>query len=147
MRIGLDTNILVYAEGVNGEAMARISRATLAALPAEGVVLPAQVLGELFAVLTRKAGRTARQARDAVMQWRDSYASVETSSAVLLAAIDLAADHHFAIWDAVIMAAVAEADCRLLLSEDLQDGFSWRGVTVVNPFAEQRHPLLAALIG
>ncbi len=147
MRIGLDTNIPVYAEGVNGEAMAQASRAILAALPTQGVVLPVQVLGELFAVLTRKAGRTPTQARDAVMQWRDSYATAETSSQVLLTAIDLVADHHFAIWDAIIMAAVAEADCRLLLSEDLQDGFSWRGVTVVNPFAEQRHPLLAALIG
>jgi predicted nucleic acid-binding protein len=147
VRIGLDTNIPVYAEGVNGEAMARTSRAILAALPTQDVVLPVQVLGELFAVLTRKAGRTPTQARDAVMQWRDSYATVETSSQVLLTAIDLAADHHFAIWDAIIMAAVAEADCRLLLSEDLQDGFSWRGVTVVNPFAEQRHPLLTALIG
>lgn len=147
MRIGLDTNIPVYAEGVNGQAMARASRAILAALPTQDVVLPVQVLGELFAVLTRKAGRTPTQARDAVMQWRDSYATVETSSQVLLTAIDLAADHHLAIWDAIIMAAVAEADCRLLLSEDLQDGFSWRGVTVVNPFAEQRHPLLTALIG
>lgn len=147
MRIGLDTNILVYAEGVNGEAMSRASQLVLAALPTQDILLPAQVLGELFAVLTRKAGRTPAQARDVVMQWRDSYATVDTSSQVLLAAVDLAADHHFAIWDAVIMAAVAEADCRLLLSEDLQDGFSWRGVTVVNPFAEQRHPLLAALIG
>lgn len=147
MRIGLDTNILVYAEGVNGEAMSKASKTVLAALPTQDILLPAQVLGELFAVLTRKAGRTPAQARDAVMQWRDSYATVDTSSQVLLAAVDLAADHHFAIWDAVIMAAVAEAECRLLLSEDLQDGFSWRGVTVVNPFAEHRHPLLAALIG
>ena len=147
MRIGLDTNILVYAEGVNGEAMSGASQSVLAALPTQDVMLPAQVLGELFAVLTRKAGRTPVQARDAVMQWRDSYATIDTSSPVLLAAVDLATDHHFAIWDAVTMAAVAEADCRLLLSDDLQDGFSWRGVTVVNPFAEQRHPLLVALIG
>jgi hypothetical protein len=32
-------------------------------------------------------------------------------------------------------------------SEDLKDGFSWRGVTVVNPFAAMRHPLLGALLG
>jgi hypothetical protein len=35
---------------------------------------------------------------------------------------------------------------RLLLSEDLQDGFTWRGVTVTNPFAAALHPLLAALL-
>jgi hypothetical protein len=36
----------------------------------------------------------------------------------------------------------------LLLSEDLQDGFSWAGVTVTNPFAATCHPLLEdALLG
>jgi hypothetical protein len=34
----------------------------------------------------------------------------------------------------------------LALSEDMQDGFSWRGVTVVNPFASKRHPLLDGLL-
>jgi hypothetical protein len=40
----------------------------------------------------------------------------------------------------------AEAECRLLLSEDLQEGFTWRGVTVTNPFARTLHPILAALL-
>lgn len=64
----------------------------------------------------------------------------------MLAATDLALDHGLAIWDAVIFAAAAEVGCRLLLSEDLQDGFTWRGVSVVNPFAERRHPLLDAAL-
>jgi predicted nucleic acid-binding protein len=42
----------------------------------------------------------------------------------------------------VILAAAAEADCRLLLSEDLQDGLSWRGVTVVDPFSGKKNELL-----
>jgi hypothetical protein len=36
---------------------------------------------------------------------------------------------------------------RLLLSEDIQAGFTWRGVTVVNPFAAQPSPLLKGLLG
>jgi hypothetical protein len=35
----------------------------------------------------------------------------------------------------------------LLLSEDLQDGFTWGGVTVANPFAARRHALLESLLG
>ena len=58
---------------------------------------------------------------------------------------DLACDHGLTIWDSVVLAASAEAECRLLLSEDLQEGFTWRGVTVTNPFAPTLHPLLAAL--
>ena len=49
-------------------------------------------------------------------------------------------------WDAVILSAAADASCRLLLSGDLQDGFTWSGVTVANPFAKRPHPLLTALL-
>ena len=45
-----------------------------------------------------------------------------------------------------VAAASAEAECRLLLSEDLEEGFTWRGVTVTNPFAPTLHPLLASLL-
>jgi hypothetical protein len=39
--------------------------------------------------------------------------------------------------------AVAELCCRLLLSEDMQDGFIWKGGPVVNPFGKVGHSLLA----
>ena len=63
----------------------------------------------------------------------------------MAAALELVAAHRLHFWDAAILAAAAEAECRLLLSEDLQDGLVWRGVTVANPFAASPHPRLAAL--
>ena len=72
---------------------------------------------------------------------------VETSPEAMLAAADLATDHQLGIWDAVILAAASRSGCRLLLSEDLQEGFTWSGVTVVNPFASPQHALLQALLG
>ena len=63
-----------------------------------------------------------------------------------LAALDLAVDHRLQFWDALIVTVAAEARRRLLLSEDMPDGFLWRGVTVVIPFAEPLHPRLAALL-
>jgi len=56
--------------------------------------------------------------------------------------MDLVVDHRFQVWDALIMAVAAENHCRLLLSEDLHNGFIWRGVTVVNPFASPTSLLL-----
>jgi predicted nucleic acid-binding protein len=64
----------------------------------------------------------------------------------MLAAADLAADHRLTIWDSVVLSAAAESGCRLLLTEDLQEGFTWKGVTVANPFAHPKHELLAALL-
>jgi predicted nucleic acid-binding protein len=34
-----------------------------------------------------------------------------------------------------------------LLSEDLQEGFTWGGVTVINPFTSPQHTLLNAFLG
>lgn len=146
MKVALDTNVLAYAEGVNDGDRRAVVLDLLRGLPTDAVVLPAQVLGELFAVLVRRAGRSRANARDALLGWRDVYAVVETSPAALVVGADLATDHRLGIWDAIILAVAAEAGCRLLLSEDLQDGFTWGGVTVTNPFAVPRHGLLRALL-
>lgn len=147
MRVALDTNILAYAEGVNGADMRRTALALVQRLPETAVLLPVQALGELFHLLVRKAGRTPGKARAAVLGWKDAFPLIETSPEVLFAATDLATDHKLSIWDALIVAATAEAGCRLLLSEDLQQGFTWKGVTVTNPFAAQKHDLLLDLLG
>ena len=115
-------------------------------LPQEDVVIPVQALGELFNVLVRKAKRLPARAQAAVLSWRDAYPVAETSAEVMINATDLASAHGLGIWDSVVLSASAEAACRLLLSEDLQEGFTWRGVTVTNPFAPALHPLLAAIL-
>jgi len=147
MRIALDTNVLAYAEGISGSAMRDKAVQVIQQLPAESIVLPVQTLGELFHVLVRKAKRRPERAQSAVLSWRDAYAQAETSATVMISAMDLVCDHGLSIWDSVVLAAAAEAGCRLLLSEDLQEGFSWRGVTVANPFAVTLHPLLEGLLG
>lgn len=146
MRLALDTNILAYAEGVNGATRKKTALDIIARLPTESIFLPVQVLGELFHVLVRKAGRPPDRARAAILTWQDAFSLIETSPAILIAATDLSARHGLGIWDAVIFAAAATAGCRLLLSEDLHSGFTWHGVTVANPFSAVRHPLLAALL-
>jgi len=134
MRVALDTKVLAYAEGVNGAARKKSALAILEKLPPDETFVPLQALGELFTVLVRKAGRTPARARDAVLSWQDAFSSIETSAGVLASAMDLSAGHNLGIWDAIVLSAAAAAGCRYLLSEDLQDGFTWNGVTVVNPF-------------
>ena len=62
------------------------------------------------------------------------------------AALDLVIEHRLQFWDALIVNAAAEAGCTLLLSEDMQDGFMIRGVTIVNPLADKPHEKLARLL-
>lgn len=147
MRIALDTNVLAYAEGINGAGRRDAALALIRRLPQEATVVPVQVLGELFNVLVRKGGKSRTDARSALQSWRDTFPVAETSPEVMVSAADLATDHQLGIWDAVILSAASQSGCRLLLSEDLQDGFTWSGVTVVDPFSSPQHALLHALLG
>ncbi|HUZ73330.1 MAG TPA: VapC toxin family PIN domain ribonuclease [Stellaceae bacterium] len=102
MQAALDTNLLVYAEGV--------------AFAPEDAVKSERIRGLLVSLPADEA------------------------------ALPLAGDQRLSIWDAVVLAAAAEAGCRMLLSEDFEPGFAWRGVTVVNPVAAVHHPLLEMLL-
>lgn len=146
MNVALDSNILAYAEGVNGPASRDTALRIIEALPPETTFVPVQALGELFNVLVKRARRSRSAAMAAVLSWGDAFPLIESSNDVMLAATELSRSHQLGIWDAVILSAAADARCRLLLSEDLQDGFTSRGVTVTNPFGPSPHPLLRALI-
>ena len=146
MRIALDTNILVYAEGLGDEARCTAALQLMEQLPLESVVLPAQALGELTRVLTGKTRRPPATVREAVLGWADGFEVADSNWSAFQAALDLVVDHQLQMWDALILAVAAESHCRLLLSEDFQNGFTWRGVTVVDPFAAQRSPLLSGLL-
>lgn len=146
MNVALDTNVLVYAEGLNGAEKQRTALDLLGRLVPDSTFIPVQVLAELLTVLLRKAGRSRRESTAAVLGWGDAFPLIDTSSGVLLSAMDLVGAHQCSTWDAAILAASADAGCRVLLSEDLHTGFTWSGVTVVNPFAESTHPLLEAVL-
>jgi predicted nucleic acid-binding protein len=134
VRVALDTNILVYAEGVNGEDRKLRANTALTTYKDDDLVLPAQALAELFTVLTRKASWPAAKARAAVLTWHDACLVADTTSSILLEAMDLSAMHQHSLWDAIMLATAAQAGCRVLLSEDMQNGFIWRGVEIRNPF-------------
>jgi predicted nucleic acid-binding protein len=143
--VAIDTNVLAYAEGAGDETRRASAVALMARLPDSAVILPVQVLGELYRVLVGKLRQTAAQAREAVLQWSDAYAVRDSTWPALQSAFDLSAAHGLSIWDSLILSVAAEQRCRLLLSEDLQHGFTWRGTTVVDPFKHPAHALLAAV--
>ena len=146
MRVALDTNILAYAEGLGDALRCNLALQLIEKLPSDAVVLPAQILGELSRVLTGKAKRSPSQARKAVLGWADSFEVADSTWFAFQAALDLTVDHQLQMWDALILAVAAEHHCRMLISEDFHNGFTWRGVTVDNPFAAESSPLLTGLL-
>ena len=146
MRVAIDTNVLAYAEGVGDAARRDVTMELLTRLPPEYILLPVQALGEPFRVLTGKAECPPDVARTRILQWADSFEVADSTWSAFQSAFDLTADHGIQVWDALILAVTAEHRCRILLTEDMQNGFTWRGVTVVNPYQTPSHPLLSALL-
>jgi len=146
MKAALDTNIMAYAEGVGEKTRCQAARNLTQLLPATNVVIPDQTLGELYRVLTGKAGRSREDAREAILSWSTAFSVVDSTWESFQAAFDLTVDHSLQIWDALILSVAAANHCHLLISEDFQSGFTWRGVTVLDPFLEPSGNLLTDLL-
>jgi predicted nucleic acid-binding protein len=147
LKLALDTNVLGYAAGIgDDEPKRRHAVQVLKAAAHQEVVIPTQVAGEFYNILTRKGGHPPKIARKIVEDWSAGVGLTAHSAATMAAALEGAAFFNLQIWDALILTIASEAGCSLLLSEDMQDGFVYRGVIVANPFAETPHPLLASLL-
>lgn len=130
-RVFFDTNVLVYVVGQRDERTAPAE-----ALIAGGGVVSVQVLNELASVSRRKLGLTWEEIGEALAAIRTLCPSpvpltIETHEA----ALRIAAQYGYHIYDALVAAAALEAECTTLYSEDLQDGQIIDGrLTVRNPF-------------
>jgi predicted nucleic acid-binding protein len=60
----------------------------------------------------------------------------------LVAAMRAVEDHRLSFWDALLWATAKRAGCRMLFSEDLQDGRRLGDVLFVNPFDPENRKLV-----
>lgn len=143
MKCTFDTNVLVYAVAESPDARVDRARELLARCTrSPGAVLLLQSLAEFSHVAMRKFGIEAAEVRHRVSVWRRIIPVHAAAADDLLLALDLVRNHRLAFWDAMMCAAAGRAGIQYLLSEDMQDGRRFGGLTVVNPF----RPKNAALI-
>jgi len=94
-----------------------------------------QVLNEYYVIVTQKLkpGMTQVNARLDVknmMAWHP----VTVDESVMEISWSLQDQYRFSWWDSLIVAAAVEADCSILLTEDLQHGQRIHDLTILNPF-------------
>jgi predicted nucleic acid-binding protein len=147
VRLTFDTNILVYAADREAGERHQIALDLVRRSRGSDCVLTLQALAELFRTLTGRYKIAASDAVAVVQEWRDAMPVVAADELCLIDAMDAVASHRLAFWDAMIWATAKRAGCRLLLSEDGQDGLTLGGVTIVNPFGPAPSPLLAQALG
>jgi predicted nucleic acid-binding protein len=127
----LDTNILIYAVAKDDPRSARAEE-----LLASGGTISVQILNEFVSVARRKLLMPWNEVREALDAFRVLCApplpiTIETHEA----AMDIAEQNGYNIYDSLVIAAALEADCTTLYSEDLRDGQVISGqLTIRNPF-------------
>ena len=134
--IFVDTNVFVYARDASETTKQTQAHAWLEHLwRTRTGRLSYQVLQEYYVTVTNKLspGLSPQEARSDVLAlcaWKP----VEVDRHVMEGAWQIQDRFGFSWWDSLIVSAARIAECRYLLSEDLQPDQALDQVTVVSPF-------------
>jgi predicted nucleic acid-binding protein len=130
-----DTNILLYAISRDPAEQDKAKRAA-DILAARDVALSVQVLQEFYVQATRASRPDAISHQQAV-RLIESFARFpvqDITTVIMTAALRSRERFQLSYWDAAIIEAARAIGCTNVLSEDLNDGQDYGGVTVTNPF-------------
>lgn len=125
----LDTNVLLYLLSADEAKADRAEE-----IVAEGGVVSVQVLNEFASVATRKLGMRISEAAEALRAIRALCRVVPLEEATHDLGMQIAERHRLSLYDAMIAASARLAQCKVILSEDMQDGLRLEGMRVRNPF-------------
>jgi predicted nucleic acid-binding protein len=125
----LDTNVVLYLLSSDDEKADRAEE-----IIARGGVVSVQVLNEFASVATRKLGMRIAEAREVLAAVRSLCKVVPLQEDTHDAGLQIAERHRLSIYDAMIVSAARLAGCKVILSEDMQDGLQLEGMRVRDPF-------------
>lgn len=134
----VDTNVLIYAHDPSAGVKHTEAKRLLRELwDTRSGCLSTQVLQEFYVNVTRKVARPlapelAAQVITDLAEWEVHRPTVSD----VVEAIRLHVRHQISFWDALIVIGAGQLGCRTLWSEDLNEGQSYGGVAVRNPFAQ-----------
>jgi predicted nucleic acid-binding protein len=134
-----DTNVMVYANDATAGVRHHQAKQLLQRLWVSGDgVLSIQVLQELFVALTRKIPhRLSIPAAREIVADMSTWRVIEPTRGDVLEAIDATVRWQLSFWDAMVLTAAKKAQASTLWSEDLNDGQSYDGTVVHNPFTSK----------
>lgn len=146
MKIGLDTNVLVYSVDLadpprQQRAIDLVDRV----VRAQGAVAE-QSLFEFLHVVVRKFGFPRDGAFRVVKVWRGLLETVLPNEAIFDDTSLLMQKYNLNVWDSRLLATCATAGVSILFSEDMQDGGQYGSVLVIDPFEAANDGRVDALL-
>ena len=136
-KIFIDTNIFVYSfDHDNNKKRERAIELIKNALMGPNTFISIQVIKEFFNVSLRKFttpmnhSEAKKYLENVFMQFNVVYPGYDLISE----ALDIQVTTKYSWYDSLIISAALQANCTLLLSEDMQDGQKIRQLKIKNPF-------------
>ena len=127
-----DTNVIFYLLSADQGKADRAEE-----LLANGGVISVQVLNEFASVASRKLGMKIAEIRETLAAIRAASSVVPLNEETHDLGLQIAERYSLSIYDAMIVASALLTGCKMLFSEDLQDGQRFENQLVVsNPFRQ-----------
>jgi predicted nucleic acid-binding protein len=146
-RFSLDANVLVYAADLAAGERHERALQVLDRAVRLNCVLTLQALAEFFHVTTRKGMVARTEAAAQLRDWTTEFPIISADSGALWTALEFTVDGRFGWWDALLLATAERHGCEVVLSENMQDGARFGGVSILNQFVGDDLPeAVAALL-
>lgn len=133
----LDTNIFVYTFDSTAPEKRQIAQQLLCvALETRRGIISTQIVQEFLNVASHKFERamTVSDAQEYLKTVLLPLCQHYPTNTFYNRALLIKAETGYSFYDTLVVTAAIESGCKTLLSEDMQDGRSIRGLTILNPF-------------
>ena len=115
----IDTNIFIYIQRTDEPNKTKIAEK---AIEFFDCIVSTQILNEVCNILTKKYPSTKEKIKRVLQSIQDNCATVTVTNDYPAKALDYHSKYSVSYYDALIIVAALEADCKFLISEDMQDG-------------------------
>jgi len=133
-KLFIDSNVWVYLFTNEDSVKCKIAEQFIQQNCLKNVlVVSYQVINEITNVLKRKK-YTESEIRFIIESILEICIVQDCSKETLLLASKLRENHHFSLWDSLIVACASISGCCFLISEDMQNNMTINGLTIKNIF-------------
>jgi predicted nucleic acid-binding protein len=133
-KVFVDTNVLIYLFSKTEPEKRERCAQLISSLDQENqLVWSTQVMQEFCHVLIKKFKFPPEIVKEQLNLF-DSFELVKNDRKILETALDFQAMYNCSYWDSLILSAATSAQCKHLLSEDMQTGQRFIGLKIQSPF-------------